>query len=303
MRHFKGLVAPTFTPMSSDGSLDLSPIERLAESHLADGICGAFVCGSTGESTSLTVDERKQVAERWQTVAGAELPVIVHVGHNALPAAKEMAAHAQRIGAAAVAAMAPCYFRPSDVEDLVVWCSEIASAAPGLPFYYYHIPSRTGVYVKLAEFLARGCERIPNLAGAKFTFEDLFDLGQCLDLDDGRFEMLFGRDEMLLAGYAIGVEGAVGTTYNFAAPLYHELIAAFKAGDMAAAQARQAQSREMITAMLSFPGMGACKAMMGMVGVDCGPVRLPNRNLTPEQVKALRGELEAVGFFEYCSKG
>jgi len=302
MKHFKGLVAPTFTPMAPDGSLDLNPIERLAESHLANGLCGAFVCGSTGESTSLTVAERKQVAERWQTVAGAELPVIVHVGHNALPAAQELAAHAQRIGAAAVAAMAPCYFRPNDVEDLVVWCAEIAAAASDLPFYFYHIPSRTGVFVKLAEFLERGAERIPNLAGAKFTFEDLYDLGRCLDFQDGRFEILFGRDEMLLAGYAIGVEGAVGTSYNFAAPLYHDLIAAFKAGDMATAQSKQAQSREMITAMLSYPGMGASKAMMGMVGVDCGPARMPNRNLTPEQVEALRGDLEAIGFFEYCSR-
>jgi len=300
--YFRGLIAPAFTPMDSDGGLDLEPVEHLAESLAANDISGAFVCGSTGESTSLTVEERKQVAERWQTVAGDQLPVIVHVGHNALPAAKELAAHAQRIGTAAVAAMAPSFFKPAGTEDLVMWCAEIAAAAPALPFYYYHIPSRTGVFVKMAEFLALGSERIPNLAGAKFTFEDLMDLGQCLDLENGRFNMLFGRDEMLLAGYAIGVHGAVGTSYNFAAPLYHELIAAFEAGDMTTAQAKQAQSRKMIATILSYPGLGAFKSVMRMIGLDCGPVRLPNRNVTEEQYEELKSKLEEIGFFEYCSK-
>jgi len=302
VQHFKGLIAPAFTPMDSAGEVDLKPIDRLAESLLANDISGAFVCGSTGESVSMTVEERQRLAERWQSVAGDQLPIIVHVGHNALPAAKALAAHAQKIGAAAIAAMAPTFFRPANEAQLVTWCAQIAAAAPELPFYFYHIPSRTRVNVSVTEFLKIGSERIPNLAGAKFTSEDMADLGRALNLEGGRFNLLSGRDEMLLAGFATGAHGAVGTTFNFAAPLYHELIAALDAGDLATAQARQAQSRQMIANLQRYQCLGAFKSVMRLIGLACGSVRLPNLDLTEEQFKTVQSDLEQMGFSDYCSK-
>ncbi|MDY7010942.1 MAG: dihydrodipicolinate synthase family protein [Planctomycetota bacterium] len=154
----------------------------------------------------------------------------------------------------------------------------------------------------MVEFLQAAAERIPNLAGIKFTSEDLMDLGQCICLDAGRFNILFGRDEMLLAGLATGAQGAIGTTFNFALPLYRRIMTACNAGDLAAAQASQAKSREMIAILFRFGGLPAFKAVIKMIDADCGPVRLPLRNLPPEQYDALIDEFERIGFFEFRGK-
>ena len=297
-----GLIAAPFTPMRADGSVNLDMIETYAHTLAANGVAGAFPCGTTGESLSLAVEERMAVAGRWQAVAPDGLAVIVHVGHNCLADAKALAAHAQKIGARAIGAMGPCFFKPGSVDDLVAWCTELAAAAPGLPFYYYHIPSMTGVQFPMVEFLRKGGERIPTLAGIKYTWEDMLDFGRCLTLDGGRFNMLFGRDEALLAGLALGATGAVGSSYNYAAPLYVRLIKAFNAGDMAAAREAQARSRQMIATVIAHGYAPSAKALMKLVGVDCGPVRLPMRPLPDDELDQLRAELDAIGFADYCMR-
>ncbi len=300
--HITGLVAAPFTAFHADGSLHLDKVEYQAESLFLSGVRGAFVCGTTGESLSLTVPERMSLAERWKAVAPEGFAVIIHVGHPCLEDSKALAAHAQKIKATAIGAMAPCFFKPANVDDLVAWCAEVAAAAPELPFYYYHIPSMTGVNIPVADVLERGADRIPTLAGAKFTFENLMDYQRCLSLRDGRFDMLFGRDEILLSALALGAKGAVGTTYNFAAPLFLRVIEAYEKGDPAAARAEQLRAVEMVQTLLRHGGLPAFKAVMKMIRVDCGPVRPPLRDLTLEQRHHLHQDLERIGFFDYCSR-
>lgn len=304
MKRLKGLVAAPFTPFKKDGSVDQPMIEKLAASLTANRVVGAFVCGTTGEGVSMTVAERKKVAERWQANAGSKLRVIVHVGHTSLGDCRDLAAHAQKIGVSAVGCMAPFCFKPSKAEDLVAFCAEVAAAAPDLPFYYYHIPCVTGVTVPAFDFLRAAADKIPNLAGLKFTHENLMDFASCVRFEGGRYDVLFGRDEMLLSGLASGAQGAIGSTYNYAAPVYHKIISAFARGDLAAAQEAQARANAMIAVLIRYGGMPpAGKAFMKAIGLDCGSVRLPLRSLTTEQAEALRAEAAAVGFLEFASRG
>ena len=296
-----GLTAAPYVALNPDHSLNLHAIEAQARSLVASGVSGAFVCGTTGEGVSLTTAERMAVAAQWCKVAGPDLRVIVHVGHTALGEARALAAHAQEIGAAGISNLAPFFFKPAQVHDLVDFCSEVAAAAPALPYFYYQIPSMTGVHLPAADFLRAARPRIPNLAGVKFTFENLMDLAECIRLEDGRYDVVFGRDEMLLAGLALGAKGAIGSTYNFAAPVYLRIFEAFAKGDMVTAQVEQARANAMISILLRFGGLPSGKAVMRFIGLDCGPVRLPVRSLSEAQEKQLRSELEAVGFFEFCS--
>ena len=154
----------------------------------------------------------------------------------------------------------------------------------------------------MAEFLRAAAGRIPNLAGVKYSFEDLMGYSACLALDDGRFDCLFGKDEILLSALVLGAEGAIGSTYSFAAPLYGRIFDAFRAGDLATARRLQGQSMAMVRAALRYGFVIVpFKHMMQMIGLDVGPVRPPLRPLTAEQLSALRAELEAIGFFEFCS--
>ena len=286
-----GLIPACHTPFHRDGQLNLAMVERQAALFRESGLRSVFVAGTTGEFASLTLDERKALCERWVEVAGDTLRVAVHVGDNCQADAIELAAHARQAGVAAVAAMAPSYFKPATVQDLVEFLVPIAAEVEPLPFYYYHIPGMTGVRLSVAEFLHEARFRIPNLRGLKFSHDDLVDLQGCVAVEAGAFDVLFGFDEALLAGLCLGVCGAVGSTYNFAGPHYLRLIRAFESGDLAAARAAQLQATEMVKTLASFGFMAASKAVMALIGVDCGPVRPPLRNLTAAQTAALLDRL------------
>lgn len=296
-----GLVAAPYVALHPDHSVNLKCIEAQAQSLIRSGVSGAFVCGTTGEGVSLTTAEREAVATRWCEVAGSELRIIVHVGHSCLSESRALARHAQKIGAFGISNFAPFFFKPAHTSDLVAFCAEVAAAAPALPYYYYHIPSMTGVSFPAADFLRMAQDHIPNLAGVKFTFENLMDFAECTRLNDGRFDAVFGRDEMLLAGLSLGAKAAIGSTFNFAAPVYLRMLDAFAAGDLPSAQADQAKANEMISIFLRFGGLCAGKSIMRLIGLDCGPVRLPLRSLSETMENRLRDELERVGFFDFCS--
>lgn len=300
IRKTTGLIAAPFTPMHADGSINLDAIEAYAQHLYSHSVAGAFVCGTTGEAMSLTLEERMSVAENWIKKSPKELRVIVHVGHTTLSDCRKLASHAQSIGADSVSCMAPFFFKPNSAEVLVEWCEQVASAAPKLPFYYYHIPSMTGVSIPVIEFLKIACDRIPNLVGVKFTYEDLDDFKSCLDFKNGKYDLLFGRDERLLSSFAIGARGAVGSTYNFAAPIYQKLIAAFEAGDQSTAEKQQALAVKMIdTLVQGGPSpIATFKWFIKRLGVDCGPARMPLQNLTDQQIARLEERLEAIGLLE-----
>lgn len=301
-RPISGLIAAPHTPFKRDGSLNLAVIERQAALLDHNGVAGAFVCGTTGEGSSLTTAERLLVAARWKAVKAKRLALIVHVGHPSLQESIAIARHAARIKADAIATIAPSFFKPSRVEELVAYCAAIASAAPDLPFYYYHMPAMTGVDFSAVSFLKLAATRIPTLAGIKFTHENLMDFAAASTFANGRYNLMFGRDEILLAGLALGATSAVGSTYNFAAPLYRKIIRSFKAGDLEAARRSQLQAIAMIELLSAHGGLAAGKAAMQIIGVDCGSVRLPLRALSQEDVGRLRAGLDATGFPGYSSR-
>ncbi|HEY5915137.1 MAG TPA: dihydrodipicolinate synthase family protein [Verrucomicrobiae bacterium] len=294
-----GLIAATHTPLDNSGALNPAMVEKQAAHLLAQDVGTAFINGTTGESHSLTLAERRQLAERWIAVTrGTPLRVVVHVGSNCLADARALAAQAESLGAAAIAANAPCYFRPQNLDLLIACCGEIAAGAPHTPFYFYDIPMLTGVNLPMAEFLARGSERIPTLRGLKFTNPDLMAYQLCLRAE-GEFDVPWGMDEYLLGALAVGAKGAVGSSYNFAAPVYHRLIKAFQAGDLPTAQAEQFRSVRLVKLLAGYGYMGAAKVVMKMLGVDVGPARLPLGNLSSDQVLRLRKELDQLGFFDW----
>jgi N-acetylneuraminate lyase len=286
--------------MLPDGSLNLEAIGPYASWLREHQVAGAFICGTTGEGMSLTTAERQRLAEGWMAAAPSELQIMVHVGHQALEDCRDLARHAQRIGAHSIACLAPSFFRPASVAGLVEWCQQVAEAAPEIPFYYYHIPSMTGVNYKVHDFLELAARRIPTLAGVKFTFEDLDDFQRCLAFDGGRMDMLFGRDEILLSAWKLGARGAVGSTYNFAAPIYHALLQACQEGDEEKAARWQAEAVAMIELLVKAgpQPVATFKWFMSQVGVDCGGPRLPLMPLTPAQLEPLQASLAASGLME-----
>lgn len=296
----EGLIAATTTPFSKEGNLDLDAIEPIINRLIDTGVAGLYVCGSTGEGMSLSCDERKKVVEVTLAVAADRVPVIVQVGHNSLRDARGLAEHAAEAGANAISATCPSYFKIVDNHTLVASMSEIASAAPQTPFYYYHIPALTGSSIDVADFLKRGGEKIPTLSGLKYTNTLLHEFQDCLRVDQGRFDVVWGCDEMLLGAFASGARAAIGSTYNIAAPLYLRVIDAFVEGDMVTARDRQYCSVSMVNVMKRYSFHSALKAVMDMLGMPGGTCRLPLSPLSGLEVVTLREQLQNIGFFDWC---
>jgi len=296
MEHYKGIIPAAYTPFTLSGDLNLNPIPAMAELFRSQRLPAVFICGSTGESVSLTFDERKLIAEAWNHTKG-ELDLIVHVGCNSQLEAVALSRHAGLEGADAIACFAPSYYVPETVDDLVDWLKPVASAAPGLPFYFYDIPDMTGVRFPMDDFMQTAAEQIPNFAGLKFTSTDLMRLQNCLDLDGGRFNILFGTDEVLLAALALGVTGGVGSTYNYAAPLYLRLLEAFERGDLEAARREQRKSVALVKALVDHGVLRAGKAIMTLIGIECGPVRPPVQPVDDEEMAEIFQAISHLDIF------
>jgi N-acetylneuraminate lyase len=301
MRHphtpFAGLIPAVLTPFSANGELNLAAVEPHAALLVRDKVAGVFVGGTTGEFPSLTFEERLAVTARWAAaLKGTPARVVVHVGANCLTDARQLATHAQSVGAAAIAAVAPSYFKPKSLDALIQWCAELASAAPETPFYFYDIPHLTGVSFPMADFLEQAPARIPTLAGVKFTNMDLMMFQRLLRAGAGRFDVLYGFDEQFLAAIVLGAKGAVGTSYNFAAPLYNRLLAAAANNDFATARAEQYRGVQLIQVMQKYGFLASAKELMRLRGVDLGGVRLPHVPLTGEETGGLHRDLGALDF-------
>jgi N-acetylneuraminate lyase len=300
---FHELVAATHTPFHADGSLAPEVVPHQARFLSANGIRTVFITGSTGESHSVTCDEKLVIYDAWSAVAADHgLSVVAHVGGNCIDDSKALARRAAEHGFTAISALAPSYYKPGSLQALIDCCAAIAAEAPGTPFYYYDIPVLTGVNFPMEAFLAQAPARIPSLAGIKFTNPDLVSYRRSLDAAGDRFDLPWGVDETLLAALATGARGGVGSTYNWAPKLYQDLIAAFHRGDLAEARALQSTSIAMIDAIAATGFLGTAKALMTRLGVPVGPARLPLGNPSPAQIDALMARLRELGFDQWGAR-
>ncbi len=304
MEKIKGLIDAPFTPFYENGEVNYEPIAAYADMLYKNGLKGVFINGSSGEGYMLTDEERKRLAERWMECAPKDFKVIVHVGSCCVKSSKELARHAQEIGAWGIGAMAPPFPKIGRIEELVKYIEEIASGAPNLPFYYYHIPAFNGAFLPMTELLAAVDGRVPNFAGIKYTFESIYEYNQCRLYKNGKYDMLHGQDETILPSLAMGgAEGGIGGTTNYNGRELVGIIEDWKAGNIESARERQNFSQEVINVICHYRGnIVGGKRIMKLIGLDLGKNRTPFRNMTDEEEMAMKQELEAIGFFERCNK-
>jgi N-acetylneuraminate lyase len=304
IKKLQGLIAAPFTPMDKDGKLNLSIIPNYYKFLKNNGVIGAFICGSTGEGVSLTTAEKKDVAEAWAACSKNDpaFKVITLVGGTCITDCIDLSKHAETQGLYAVAITAPFYFKPSGVDMLAEICKVVAASVPTLPFYYYHIPVLTGVNFPMLELLRCMDGVVPNFAGIKYTHEDFMDFLSCTNFNNGKYDMLWGRDENLLSALIVGAKGGVGSTFNYAAPLYYDLIEAFNKGDFATARNKQQQAIDMISLLGKYGGIATGKAFMKMVDLDCGAFRLPVKNMNEERFEFFKKDIDRIRFSNYCSR-
>jgi N-acetylneuraminate lyase len=178
--------------------------------------------------------------------------------------------------------VAPYYFKPVDNYHLAEFVARVGEPIPEMPVYFYHIPVLTGVNLPMVGFLEKISGMLPNFAGIKYTHDDFMDFLSCLNFDGGRYNMLWGRDECIMSAFILGCRGAVGSTYNYAAPLYNALFNAINEGNMDEAGKLQQKSVNIVALLGKYGGIATGKAFMKYVGLDCGKFRSPVKNMTDD---------------------
>ena len=303
MEKIKGLIDAPFTPFYANGEVNLEPIERYANMLKKNGLQGVFINGSSGVGYMLTEDERMKLAEAWVKAAPEGFKVIVHVGSTCVNSSRRLAEHAQTIGAFGIGAMATPFPKIGRIEELVKYCEEIASGAPNLPFYYYHIPAFNGAFLSMVELLKAVDGRIPNFAGIKYTYESLYEYNQCRLYANGKFDMLHGQDETILPCLAMGgAQGGIGGTTNYNGKCLTGILKAWEEGNIEEARQLQNFAQEVINVICHYRGnIVGGKRIMKLIGLDLGPNRTPFQNITDEEEKALKAELDAIDFFNKCN--
>ena len=298
MKKLTGLIAAPHTPFDKNGEVNLPVIDQIAALLIKQGVKGVYVCGTTGEGLNCSVAERKAVAQRWVKAADGKLSITIHTGALSIADALALTKHAETLDILATSVIAPCFFKPDSVDDLVNYCATIAAAAPSKAFYYYH-SGMSGVMFDMEQFLIKADKVIPNLAGIKFNHIDLYEYQRCTRVCDGKYDIPFGVDEFLPGGLAVGAIGAVGSTYNYAAPLYLDIIEAFNKGDQARVTALMDKVIGIIRPLAEYGGVGAGKAAMLLHGIDVGNPRLPIRTLSAIEKDDVVAKMKAAGFLEH----
>jgi N-acetylneuraminate lyase len=304
LEKINGMICAPFTAFDENGEINLEAVPRYLEMLVDSGVIGVFVNGSTGEGYLMTDEERMLAAEKWVASSPAGFKVIVHVGSNSVKSSFRLAQHAQRIGAWGTGVMAPTFPNITRTEELAKYCEEIACGAPDLPFYFYHIPALSGVNLPMLPLLKAVDGRISNFAGIKYTYENLFEYTQCRRYKNGKFDLLHGQDETLLASLALGgATGCIGGTFNYAAGLYVGIREAFKQNDLQRALNLQTQAMDLIDVIHKYRGnIVAGKQIMKLIGLDLGLNRTPFQNMTTEEIDQMQRDLESIDFFEYGNR-
>jgi len=284
-------MAPVFTVFNKDLSVSTEIIPRYAK-FLADaGVPAVLVHGTSGEGMSMTVQERKNLAEAWvSAVKSTKQHLMVQVGGCPLPDAQELARHAEKIGVDSLLCLPELYFKPKTPQELVDYLKLISKAAPNTPLLYYHIPGWSTVDINMEQFLNLSVGQIPTFHGIKYTSNDLSEGYNALKAADGRYAVFLGADTLIQPAFALGFDSVIATSLNIMPGLSVDIVKAIKENRVEDAKATQ----EKLTA--------ACKvitkdgawvptmkiAMNLFTPINVGLARPPLKNLTDAEQKDMQ---------------
>lgn len=290
MIKFEGIMPALVTPLNSDETLNAQALKKLIEYLLSQGADGFYVGGATGEGISLCREVREMLAYESVNIVGGRKPCIVHIAATDLNEAIALAKQAEAIGAAAISAIPPLFFKYSE-NDVHNYYKKIAENVH-IPLMVYYNPA-AGFNMN-ANFAAKLFE-IDNITAIKWTSPDYFGMMRLKDITHGEMNVINGPDEMLLMGLSAGADGGIGTTYNFQQPTIKKIYDSFMAGDMKNARIAQHKANRVIETLLKYPVIPATKAILCAQGFNVGEAAYPMARFTEEETKKIIAEMKSAG--------
>ena len=283
---FTGACTALVTPFLA-GHVNYPMMERLLQRQLEAGIKSVVVCGTTGESPTLSDSEKLEVFRRSKAFVGDRMQIICGTGSNDTKHAVDLSLAAQEAGADALLVVTP-YYNKANPEGLYAHYLSIAHAV-NIPIILYNVPSRTGVDMPISVY--QRLSRIPNIAGVKEASSDIVKIARIRNVCGDDLPIWSGNDDEAVAAMALGAQGVISVLSNVLPVETQAMAQAALAGDFDTASALQCEMLPLIDALFAEVNPIPVKAAMEMIGYDCGPCRLPLATLGDENSRKLQALL------------
>ncbi len=295
MSVFTGSAVAIVTPFHDDAeqSINYDAFAKFIDFQIANGTDAIVVCGSTGESATMTEEEHLEACRFVVDYVKHRVPVIAGTGSNCTKTAANLTEAVRGYGADAALVITP-YYNKGTQEGMYQHFRAVAEAGKGMPVLMYNVPSRTGVNL-LPETVARLVREVSGIVGIKEACGDLSQIVKLMTLTDGNIELYSGNDDQTVPILSVGGLGVISVVANVAPQKMHDLCAAFRAGDLAGARKLQFETEELFECLFSEVNPIPVKKAVNLMGFEAGPLRLPLTEMTPAKAQKMEEAMKKLG--------
>ncbi len=293
MAIFKGAGVAIITPMHEDGSVNYDKLEEILEYQIANSTDAIIICGTTGESSTMTHGEHLKTIKFTIDKVAKRVPVIAGTGSNCTETAIMLSKEAASYGADALLIVTP-YYNKATQKGLIAHYTAIAEAVPETPIIMYNVPSRTGCNLQPATVAAL-VKNVKNIVGIKAASGDLSQIAKTVSLAGEKLELYSGNDDQVLPVLSLGGLGVISVLSNVAPKQTHDMVMKFLEGDIKEAAKLQIEAIPLVNALFCEVNPIPVKTAMNMMGMEVGPLRMPLCEMEESNKEILRKAMVDYG--------
>jgi len=292
MALFKGAGVAIVTPFTENYEVNYEKLGELIDFQIENGTDAIIICGTTGESATLTMEEHKEVIRYCIKRVAKRVPVIAGTGSNCTMTAIELSQDAEKDGADALLVVTP-YYNKATQRGLIEHYSMISEAV-GIPIVMYNVPSRTGCNI-LPATAVEIAKKNKNVVAIKDASGNLAQTAQMLYLADGCLDVYSGNDDEVVPLLSLGGIGVISVLSNIAPKAAHDMVMSYLNGDHETARKLQLKMMPLISALFCEVSPIPVKAAMNLMGMEAGPLRRPLTEIEPQNLEKLKKAMTDFG--------
>lgn len=292
MSIFTGAGVAIVTPFQENGEINYEKLDELIDYHCENGTDSIIICGTTGESATMTEEEHMECVKFAIERTKKRIPVIAGTGSNCTRTAVEMSREAAENGADGLLVVTP-YYNKATQQGLIAHYTAVAREAKA-PIIMYSVASRTGCNIEPAT-VAELVKNVDNIVGVKEASGNISQVAKIMAMTDGNIDLYSGNDDQIVPILSLGGKGVISVLSNVAPKETHDICDLFFKGETKASAELQLKAIPLVEQLFCEVNPIPVKKAMKLMGYDCGPLRMPLTELTPEHEKSLAKAMKDFG--------
>lgn len=292
MAIFTGSAVAIVTPFKEDGAVDYDQLKSLVEYQIANKTDAIVICGTTGESSTMTEEEHLEVIKKCCEYVNKRIPVIAGTGSNCTETAIQLSKEAEEVGADALLVVTP-YYNKATQNGLIKHYTMIAEAV-NIPIIMYNVPSRTGCNIQPATAVKLAKE-VKNIVAIKEASGNISQVARLAKLADGAIDIYSGNDDQVVPLLSLGGKGVISVTANIIPQDTHDMVAKYLEGDVEGSLALQLKAMDLCDALFCEVNPIPVKKAVELAGLCNGYVRMPMTEAEPASVEKIKKAMTEYG--------